>query len=206
MTCKSGFKFKLADQEDYDESCKQKIDQHSGLKVWESAYDLCDFLNEQIDWTTISNVLELGCGHGLPGLVALLHGKKVTFQDYDAETLEITRRTLSLNSSSLENAEFIASTWETFVISNTRQYDLILCSEAVYESTNFAVLSEIFFSSLALSGIGLVAGKKFYFGCGGGTLGFAEYVERSGKFSGVKSVRSIEDKRSNVREIVEVRL
>ena len=86
-------RFKIAKQLNYDESSKQKIDQYSGSKVWQSAYDLCEYL-ETLDWTSIRTVLELGCGHGLPGLVALQRGKHVTFQDYDPATLEITRQTL----------------------------------------------------------------------------------------------------------------
>ena len=192
--------FKLAQQPDYDESSKNKVDQHSGLKVWESAYDLCSYLGE-FDWSSVANVLELGCGHGLPGLVALKQGKSVTFQDYDAATLEITKQTISLNEVSLENATFVASAWEQFTAPS--KFDLILCSEAVYDATHFQVLSEIVAASLAPNGRALFAGKKFYFGCGGGTLGFAEFVRD--KFQ-VKSVRDIEDKRSNIREILEVSL
>ena len=32
-------------------------------------------------------VLELGCGHGLPGVLCLLAGAEVHFQDYNAEVL-----------------------------------------------------------------------------------------------------------------------
>jgi predicted nicotinamide N-methyase len=32
-------------------------------------------------------VLELGCGHGLPGVLCLLAGSEVHFQDYNREVL-----------------------------------------------------------------------------------------------------------------------
>lgn len=32
-------------------------------------------------------MLELGCGHGLPGVLCLLAGAEVHFQDYNAEVL-----------------------------------------------------------------------------------------------------------------------
>jgi predicted nicotinamide N-methyase len=196
-------KFELASQRDYDESTKQKIDQHSGLKVWESAYDLCTYL-EELDWSGITNVIELGCGHGLPGLVALNHGKKVTFQDYDAVTLELTKQTLTLNSTRVENANFVSGAWENF--SPIEKFDLVLASEAVYDAANFRIFSDVIASSLARNGRALVAGKKFYFGCGGGTLGFADFAAKSEHRFKVTSVRTIEDKRSNIREILELRL
>jgi len=34
------------------------------------------------------NVLELGCGRGLPGLWCLRRGNDVVFSDYDADVLE----------------------------------------------------------------------------------------------------------------------
>ena len=195
-------RFKLARECDYDESSKHNIDKFSGLKVWESAHDLCVYL-DTIDWAPISSVLEIGCGHGLPGLVALLQGKQVTFQDYDEATLTRTRETLLLNGGNLAKATFVASSWQNLLLDT--KFDLILCSEAVYDTEQFQVLSEIIAASLAPGGRGLVAGKLFYFGCGGGTLGFADFLGKAGKFD-VSSVKSIEDKQSNIREILQVRL
>jgi len=43
-------------------------------------------------------VLELGCGHGLPGVLCLLAGADVDFQDYNAEVLErLTRPNVEAN-------------------------------------------------------------------------------------------------------------
>ena len=40
-----------------------------GLKIWECSIDLASFVASGIDVKSL-NVLELGCGAGLPGIVA----------------------------------------------------------------------------------------------------------------------------------------
>src|SRR5262249_9707046 len=48
-------------------------------------------------WTPGSVALELGCGLGLPGIVALACGLKVTFSDYDPCALHFAERNARLN-------------------------------------------------------------------------------------------------------------
>ncbi|KFQ75261.1 Histidine protein methyltransferase 1, partial [Phoenicopterus ruber ruber] len=60
-----------------------------GLKIWECTFDLIDFFSEaEIEFTN-KTVLDLGCGAGLLGIVAL-RGKaeKVHFQDYNSTVIE----------------------------------------------------------------------------------------------------------------------
>lgn len=66
-----------------------------GFKLWECAVDLAAYLAKQpADDHAVPcgsagmRVLELGCGHGLPGLVSLCRGAQVDFLDYNAEVLE----------------------------------------------------------------------------------------------------------------------
>jgi len=53
-------------------------------------------------------------------------------------------------------------------------------------------------------GICFVCSKKFYFGVGGGTSQFMEYVIKKGDFD-VKIVHEINDGISNIRQILEIR-
>lgn len=61
-----------------------------GLKIWECTQDLADYLtkndeNEKslLDDFNGKRVLDLGCGVGVLGVLALIHrAKRVTFQDY----------------------------------------------------------------------------------------------------------------------------
>ena len=60
-----------------------------GLKLWECALDLVQFLAESnLDFSRM-RVLELGCGLGLPGIYTAMQGaRSVDFQDYNAEVLK----------------------------------------------------------------------------------------------------------------------
>lgn len=73
-----------------------------GLKVWECAFDLVQFLSESDLDLTGMRVLELGCGTGLPGIYSLIKGARTThFQDYNAEVLDyITIPNVILNTAS----------------------------------------------------------------------------------------------------------
>eukprot|EP00267_Zea_mays_P033895 XP_008668398.1 uncharacterized protein LOC100383278 isoform X1 [Zea mays] len=63
-----------------------------GLKLWEGSLDLVKALNSDIKEDKFhlegKRVLELGCGHGLPGIFAGLKGADlIHFQDFNAEVL-----------------------------------------------------------------------------------------------------------------------
>uniref|UniRef100_A0A5B6YIA1 protein-histidine N-methyltransferase n=1 Tax=Davidia involucrata TaxID=16924 RepID=A0A5B6YIA1_DAVIN len=64
-----------------------------GLKLWEGSQDLVKVLRSEVQdgklLLTGKRVLELGCGHGLPGIFACLEGAAVIhFQDFNAEVLQ----------------------------------------------------------------------------------------------------------------------
>ncbi|XP_042969081.1 histidine protein methyltransferase 1 homolog [Carya illinoinensis] len=63
-----------------------------GLKLWEGSLDLVKALSSEVKNGNLSfcgkRVLELGCGHGLPGVFACLEGAAaVHFQDFNAEVI-----------------------------------------------------------------------------------------------------------------------
>lgn len=72
-----------------------------GLKVWEGSIDLSLFLIDDPILKEISktgNCLELGCGHGFPGICALKIGfSSVFFSDFNEEVLDSTWRNIILN-------------------------------------------------------------------------------------------------------------
>ncbi|CAE7359258.1 unnamed protein product, partial [Symbiodinium necroappetens] len=78
-------------------------------------------------------------------------------------------------------------------------YDVILASEAVYKVDFYSDLLALL-EHLAADGRALFAGKRFYFGCGGGTASFATTAKGAGFHVAVAKV--IEDGRSNIREIL----
>lgn len=53
-----------------------------GLKIWECTYDLLEYIIQENIKLETKLVLDLGCGVGIIGLIALLKGSFVHFQDY----------------------------------------------------------------------------------------------------------------------------
>jgi len=160
-------------------------------------------------------VLELGCGHGLPGLVAAMAGADVHFQDYNHEVLTaLTIPNAVANLSRLPidrhhgQLRYFAGAWQEFPayldsqgLSNT--YDMILTAESVYEPTSSGELYECIVKSLKPGGVAYVAAKSYYFGVGGGAVAFRRLVEEAHPVEmHVETTILIDDGVSNKREIL----
>lgn len=167
-----------------------------GLKIWECTFDLGQYiLKEKIELEN-KLVMDLGCGAGLIGLIALLKNSTVHFQDYNVEVLRSTTiPNVLLNfddrASVLMKCEFYAGDWESFLTlldnDSSRKYDYIFTSETIYNSNSHRKLYEIFKRRLNVNGVVFVAGKTYYFGVGGGMRQFESLVLKDGCFN-VKSV------------------
>uniref|UniRef100_A0A9J8D2Q2 protein-histidine N-methyltransferase n=2 Tax=Cyprinus carpio TaxID=7962 RepID=A0A9J8D2Q2_CYPCA len=60
-----------------------------GLKIWECTYDLLEYIDDEGETFAGKRVLDLGCGAGLLGILALKRGaSKVDFQDYNSTVIE----------------------------------------------------------------------------------------------------------------------
>lgn len=121
-----------------------------GFKIWEGGIDLALYLTSGVlvpgGLSAPSRVLELGCGHGLPGIVALLKGAAVDFQDYNREVLQLlTIPTVLANwrnahpdaTAAEPPVRFFCGDWVTFggllermQLSNA--YDVVLTTETIY--------------------------------------------------------------------------
>eukprot|EP00741_Cyanophora_paradoxa_P023377 tig00000254_g22583.t1 len=171
-----------------------------GFKLWECATDLAGFVEETAaSWKGL-RVAELGCGHGIPGLVALRHGAAcVHFQDYNAEVLaRVTARNCALacgGREALRSAvaagvlRFLAGGWASAAerlgpAGEGQQYDVILTSETIYSREGT-----------------LVAAKRHYFGVGGGVLAFEALVERDGRLT-CGRLKVYEDGSSQTRDLL----
>lgn len=176
-----------------------------GLKVWECAFDLVDFVCESSGEFSGSKVLELGCGAGLPGVAAMLKGAEcVHFQDYNSEVLNyITVPNVLLNiigeeenirNSSLAKFLFCCGDWMTLpsLLGTQQKYDVILTSETIYSlDSQPRLLSALKQLSQEQSGVVYVAAKVYYFGVGGSVSAFSDLVAKDGTFT-VTQIRRIE--------------
>lgn len=213
-----------------------------GFKVWECGIDLAQHLiqmsgvpNGVSNKRTISvvgkNVIEVGCGHGLPGIYCLQQGARhVCFQDLNKEVLEhCTFQNIRLNCGEFARTEFFENTdklsvfcgdWNVAKLAEMmvdaipssagekKGYDLLLTSDTLYSSKTLPVLIRVIDAVLAPDGVALVAAKRFYFGVGGSTGEFMGLLDeykctQGGRFEGI-SIRTFENGKSNIRELIQI--
>jgi predicted nicotinamide N-methyase len=81
-------------------------------------------------------VVELGCGLGIPALVASARGARVTAVDWAAAAIDLLRANAERNELSLtaERAD-----WRSF----GGQFDVVLAADVLYEARNVAPLLEL---------------------------------------------------------------
>ncbi|KAI8468879.1 MAG: hypothetical protein J3K34DRAFT_294897 [Monoraphidium minutum] len=202
-----------------------------GFKLWEGAIDLAAYLaarhaltaaaiegRQPPDGCSLAGlcVLELGCGHGLPGILCLLAGSEVHFQDYNPEVLAaLTAPNAAANLGRLplggtrRGVRYFAGDWLAVgsLLSSKgldASYDLVLAAEAIYSPQGASRLLECIKQVLRPPhGTALIAAKTHYFGVGGGTAGFAAAVAADGALE-VSRVWVCEDGVSNKREILQL--
>jgi predicted nicotinamide N-methyase len=98
-------------------------------------------------------VLEVGCGLGLPGIVAAARGARVVFADRVAAPLAFVRASLDANrldAAGLVGADVLDAPWRGC-------FDLVLAAEVVYDRATFGPLAAALRGSLAPGGRILLA-------------------------------------------------
>ncbi|VDO70774.1 unnamed protein product [Schistosoma margrebowiei] len=146
-----------------------------GFTLWDGSKDLVDYISKYFSEKMCGkNVLELGCGCGLPGIFAIKAGARlVRFQDYNSEVLKYwTIPNVIINSGSQNDL------WQS---SANVKFDYIFTSETIYRADLYERLHNIIETSLCQSGIVLLACKASY-GPGGNIFDWLTYVENLGVF------------------------
>ncbi|KAF4741521.1 26S proteasome non-ATPase regulatory subunit 6, partial [Perkinsus olseni] len=159
------------------------VDLKSGFRVWECSIDLARYVHEHP--APVTKVLELGCGHALPGIAALLDSPTCTayLHDLDPSVLQlITSQNVSrLPASAAQRTRYVTGAWgeglTRLLKGDAGLFDLILSSEGIYKQTSFEPLLAMLIDLLdPENGVALFAGKRLYFGCGGGTAPFMRFI------------------------------
>lgn len=104
-------------------------------RLWDCALIMCQYMYFELEKHYLSNrnVIELGCGLGLPGVcAALLGANHVTLTDMPKAMASI-QRTIALNHASVssDRLEAMPLMWSKS-LNWGKQYDLILCSDLIY--------------------------------------------------------------------------
>lgn len=156
-------------------------------------------------------VLELGCGHGFPGIMALRQGWRVCFSDFNREVLdEVTIPNVRLNveERSWPLADYYSGDWSTLSPllderDNGGLFDLILTAETLYTTAVADKVLDMVLKHLAPGGQALVASKRFYFGTGGSTQYFRDLVAADGRLLCADAV-VVDTGKGNIREVLRV--
>ena len=119
-----------------------------GLMIWESAVVLADVLEERGRDLKRRSVLELGCGVGLPGLIAQQHGALVVQTDHDALALALCRHNAALNR--IDGVQQFTGDWNAW--GHTARYDLIIGADIIYDTADYEMLEKVFRANLAPRG------------------------------------------------------
>jgi predicted nicotinamide N-methyase len=103
-------------------------------------------------WTPGTEALEIGCGLGLPGIVALSKGLRVTFSDYDATALRFAIENARLNG--FHEFRVLQMDWRSPPAD--LQVPVLLGSDLIYEQRNVEPLVTLIKRLLAPSGFCLL--------------------------------------------------
>ena len=134
--------------------------------IWPSARMLAVELTKA-DWPAWAaergigrvRALELGCGVGLAGVVALRQGMHVTFSDYDLTALDFARRCAELNGFEL-GTDFGTLALDWRYPPAGEQFDVILGADLIYEERNHGPIIDALKAMLAPRGVALVGDQN----------------------------------------------
>jgi predicted nicotinamide N-methyase len=120
--------------------------------LWPSSLALANYLWKAVEVRALE-VLELGCGLGLVGIMACRKGGVVTFTDYEADALAFTRYNACRNDCPRAIVRYLD--WHAPTLSQT--YALIIASDVLYERANFHPLLHILQTALGPDGYFILA-------------------------------------------------
>ncbi len=120
--------------------------------LWPAAIALSEYIVENSGLIEHKKVIEIGCGLGLPSIVAAGFAKELTMSDYLDDAILFAQRNAKLNE--LENISFQKLDWRS-IAPGHQKYDIILASDIAYEKRFFeglpqAIKSMMHYHSLAI--------------------------------------------------------
>jgi predicted nicotinamide N-methyase len=123
--------------------------------LWPAARMLAKALMRET-WTPGVKALEIGCGLGLPGIVALAQGMHVTFSDYDATALKFAAD--NARSNGFTNFKLLRLDWRQPPAD--LRVPIVLASDLVYESRSVEPVVKLIRHVLAPDGVCLLTDQE----------------------------------------------
>ena len=123
-------------------------------------------------WPARTSTLELGCGLGLPGLVAVSCGLAVEFTDHDITPLDFVTRSAERNGFDPALYSVALLDWR---YPTERKFDLILGADITYEKRLVPLVASVVAGQLAPGGVALITDPNRV-----AAAGFAEAIREVG--------------------------
>lgn len=120
--------------------------------LWESSIALARHIEKIGARLKGKQVLEIGCGFGLAGIVAAHTGARVIFTDAEQEALRFARHNAEQNGVDA-NASFVQMDWNTPCFRGTFPY--ILAADVIYEEPHWTPIIAMLQKHLAPNGAAL---------------------------------------------------
>ena len=180
-----------------------------GIKIWECDEDLLEFLPSiyNDDWKN-KNILDMGCGHGLPGIYLLLKGiNEICFQDFNKEVLDqitsnyILQLKNNYNLNFENKIKYIDGDWGDFKYN--KKFNIIISGDTLYNNSNYEKIYNLLKNYLDKNGVAYFASKRFYFGVGGSSSEFRQFVSDRNEFD-ISQIKEIKDGITNIRVILKI--
>ncbi|MDQ3566773.1 MAG: methyltransferase domain-containing protein [Actinomycetota bacterium] len=138
----------LIDEEDFDNEESLPY----WAELWPSAVALARHIHEED--LTGKRTIELGCGVGLPTIVALRRGARALATDHYEAALDFVRHNAGINGSPEPRTALLD--WHA-PEDMTETFDLVLATDVLYEQRNAEALAKLIPRLLASGGEALVA-------------------------------------------------
>ncbi|AGA25150.1 class I SAM-dependent methyltransferase [Singulisphaera acidiphila] len=122
--------------------------------LWPGAHLLAEAVGRE-PWAEGAHALEIGCGLGLAGLVALGRGLRVRFTDYDEAPLRFTALSAEANGFAPETYSTALLDWRELP---EERYPIILGADVLYESRLVPLVADLLARLLEPNGLALIAG------------------------------------------------
>ena len=107
--------------------------------LWESAIGLARHVSELGSSFAGQQILEIGCGFGLAGIVAGKEGAAVIFSDFEYDALLFAKHNAQQNR--IYSADFVQMDWN--IPCFQCQFDVILASDVIYEEQNWQPIIDL---------------------------------------------------------------
>jgi predicted nicotinamide N-methyase len=121
-------------------------------EIWPAGVELARHV-AGLDLTGLA-VLELGCGLGLPSMVAALRGARVTATDWSPEAIAALRANAARNGAAITA---VVHDWRDIGALSGARFDVVLAADVLYEERNARPLLHTIAAALADDGQALLA-------------------------------------------------